>query len=306
MFTTCLSTKFKDIHKRFTPFTMEYYDHNIGREESHRRDPGYRDERDQYGSYRTTYREGPRDVRPYREFRNDHYRGRGNPYHRYNRRGGYHRGDNDYRDEIDTRTSRGRIPRHYGDSKHFNGERNPYSASKEAEHSRYLDNNSPDDLTGSSRKAPKENKNSRYHSSHYEDSDGSISDEMDLDKELNPISHYLDIDDREEMLIQVFKVIRGPKLRAMLTSVLKDIDLTELKLLCLEQLEGMSKTRIRAILAGEEMEDSSATEDDEDIKLETGNESANNGNKEDIAGNFLVYFVSDRTCNDIIAFHSIL
>ena len=36
------------------------------------------------------------------------------------------------------------------------------------------------------------------------------------------------------MLIQVFKVIKGPKLRAMLTSVLKDIDLTDLDILEME------------------------------------------------------------------------
>ena len=61
----------------------------------------------------------------------------------------------------------------------------------------------------------------------------------------------------------VFKVIHGPKLQAMLTSVLKDIDLDELKELCLEQLEGMSKKRIRSILSGQPMDESSATEDDE-------------------------------------------
>ena len=249
---------------------MEYYDHNAGREDTHRRDPGYRDERDQYGSYRTTYREeGPRDVRPYRDYRNDHYRGRGNTNHRYNRRGGrggYHRGDIDYRDDIDSRTDRARMQRHHSHDRSFNGDRSPYSASKEREHNRYLDKNSPEDSIRSPRRVPKAGKNGGHHASHYEDSDGSVSDEMDLDKEMLPISHYLENDDREEMLIQVFKVIKGPKLRAMLTSVLKDIDLTELKLLCLEQLEGMSKTRIRAILAGEEMEDSSATEDEEDGK----------------------------------------
>ena len=267
---------------------MEYYDHNAGREEPHRRDPGYRDERDQYGSYRSTYREeGQRDVRPYRDYRNDQYRGRGNPNYRYGRRGGrggYHRGDRDYRDDYDPRNERVRTQRHYGNDRSYNGDRSPYSASKELDHNRYYDKNSPDESVQNSRRVPKEGKNTRYHSSHYEDSDGSISDEMDLDKELNPISHYLDIDDREEMLIQVFKVIRGPKLRAMLTSVLKDIDLTELKLLCLEQLEGMSKTRIRAILAGEEMEDSSATEDEEDVKPESDHNSTNKDSTEAMTG----------------------
>merc|ERR1712226_583414 len=158
--------------------------------------------------------------------------------------------------------------RHHSHDRSFNGDRSPYSASKELEHNRYLDKNSPEDSIRSSRRTPKAGKNGGHHASHYEDSDGSVSDEMDLDKEMLPISHYLEKDDREEMLIQVFKVIRGPKLRAMLTSVLKDIDLTELKLLCLEQLEGMSKKRIRAILAGQEMEDSSATEDEDESEKE--------------------------------------
>ena len=71
---------------------------------------------------------------------------------------------------------------------------------------------------------------------------------MDLDKELHPLGHYMN--DREEMLNQVFKVIKGPKLRAMLTSGLRDLDVKELKALCLTQLEGMSKKRIKYILAG--------------------------------------------------------
>ena len=86
--------------------------------------------------------------------------------------------------------------------------------------------------------------------------------DLDLEKELHPIGHYLD--DRSAMLDEVFKVINGPKLRAMLTSVLRDVDMTELKRLCLTELEGMSKKRIRHILAGKEMLESSNTEDDED------------------------------------------
>ena len=72
--------------------------------------------------------------------------------------------------------------------------------------------------------------------------------DMDLDKELHPMGYY--INDREEMINQVFKVIKGPKLRAMLTSGLRDLDIKELKARCLTQLEGMSKKRIKYILAG--------------------------------------------------------
>jgi len=80
-----------------------------------------------------------------------------------------------------------------------------------------------------------------------EDDENSGSD-MDLDKELHPMGYY--INDREEMINQVFKVIKGPKLRAMLTSGLRDLDIKELKARCLTQLEGMSKKRIKWLLAG--------------------------------------------------------
>ena len=52
------------------------------------------------------------------------------------------------------------------------------------------------------------------------------------------------------MIEQIFSVIKGAKLKAMLTSTLRDIPLEELKTLCLEQLEGMSKKRIRYLIAG--------------------------------------------------------
>ena len=58
------------------------------------------------------------------------------------------------------------------------------------------------------------------------------------------------INDRAEMIEQIFSVIKGAKLKAMLTSTLRDIPLEELKTLCLEQLEGMSKKRIRYLIAG--------------------------------------------------------
>jgi hypothetical protein len=71
---------------------------------------------------------------------------------------------------------------------------------------------------------------------------------MDLEKELHSIGHY--INDPVEMIEQIFTVIKGPKLKAMLTSTLRDIPVDQLKALCMEQLDGMSKKRIRYILAG--------------------------------------------------------
>jgi hypothetical protein len=71
---------------------------------------------------------------------------------------------------------------------------------------------------------------------------------MDLGKEAQPIGHYLG--DRAKLLDQVFSVLRGTKLRAMLPTALKDLHQEELKRLCLEELEGMSKKRIVHVLAG--------------------------------------------------------
>jgi hypothetical protein len=47
--------------------------------------------------------------------------------------------------------------------------------------------------------------------------------------------------------------MKGAKLRAMLTSSLKNLDEEELFKPCLEQLKGMSKKRIHYVLAGKEM-----------------------------------------------------
>jgi len=114
------------------------------------------------------------------------------------------------------------------------------------------------------RKKLKEKKRSRHRvksdSSSDSSSDGS---DMDLQKEMYPISHY--VNDREEMINQVFSVIKGAKLKSMLPPFLVELEIDELKGLCLEQLIGMSKKRISCVLAGQEMVESSDTDDDSDI-----------------------------------------
>ena len=67
-----------------------------------------------------------------------------------------------------------------------------------------------------------------FHRSESEDSD------LDLSKEMYPISHY--VNDREEMINQVFNVIKGKKLRSMLPPFLAEMDVDEVKALCLEQV----------------------------------------------------------------------
>merc|ERR1712226_1084547 len=111
----------------------------------------------------------------------------------------------------------------------------------------------------------KEKKKSKRRSrSSSESSSGNESD-MDLSKELHSIGHY--INDKEEMIRQVFSVIKGKKLRAMLPPFLEDLDIEDVKALCLEQLMGMSKQRIRHVLEGKEMEDSSDTDEESEDEV---------------------------------------
>ncbi|BFZ16889.1 hypothetical protein BsWGS_19928 [Bradybaena similaris] len=86
--------------------------------------------------------------------------------------------------------------------------------------------------------------------------------DLDLKKELKPISAF--VKNRPVMIDEMFRAVRGASLQRALPDLLKSIPLEELKLLCLEQLEVMSKKRIRRILAGEESANisSSGTEDD--------------------------------------------
>merc|ERR1712226_1144989 len=75
------------------------------------------------------------------------------------------------------------------------------------------------------------------------------------------------INDKEEMIRQVFSVIKGKKLRAMGPPFLADLDIEDVKALCLEQLMGMSKQRIRHVLEGKEMEDSSDTDEESEDEV---------------------------------------
>ena len=61
-----------------------------------------------------------------------------------------------------------------------------------------------------------------------------------------------------------FRSVEKSKLRNMLPENIKKIDMEELKSLCVQQLEGMSKKRIRSILDGQPMEGSSGSESSED------------------------------------------
>ncbi|XP_002734497.1 caspase activity and apoptosis inhibitor 1-like [Saccoglossus kowalevskii] len=115
-------------------------------------------------------------------------------------------------------------------------------------------------------------------------SDNEYDSDLNPEKELKPIGGY--IKNREEMLKHVFKCVGGEKLQSMLLissrldytlvdwtifwytelqsgrlNYILNCPLAELKTLCLDQLEVMSKKRIRCVLDGQEMTSSSGTDD---------------------------------------------
>ncbi|XP_064624747.1 glutamic acid-rich protein-like [Lineus longissimus] len=110
------------------------------------------------------------------------------------------------------------------------------------------------------------------------DSDSDYSD-LDLSKDVKPIGAY--IRDREDMIEQMFKAVKGPTLKGMIPDILKKVEISDLKKLCLEHLEVMSKKRIRKILNGQDPEtiSSSGTEDessDENMQIQDNNVGSQN------------------------------
>ncbi|CAH1242980.1 CAAP1 [Branchiostoma lanceolatum] len=116
------------------------------------------------------------------------------------------------------------------------------------------------------RKSKVKKKSKKSSTPHTEDRQRQENDEdaewMDLSLDLQPIGAY--IKNRDQMLDEMLKTIKGEKLRSMLPEVMKKCTLEELRTLCLDQLEVMSKKRIQHILAGEEMTSSSDTDDTTD------------------------------------------
>ncbi|KAJ9588383.1 hypothetical protein L9F63_018253 [Diploptera punctata] len=89
---------------------------------------------------------------------------------------------------------------------------------------------------------------------------GSGDEIMDLEEELHPIGFY--INDRDEMINQMFSVIKPDKLRGMLPPILKECSIEQLKAYCLDELLGMSWKRINSVLEGKELDTSSESEDE--------------------------------------------
>lgn len=88
-------------------------------------------------------------------------------------------------------------------------------------------------------------------------------DEMDLNKELYSIGHY--INNKEELVNQLFSVIKSNDLKALLPACLKNYSVSELKHLCLHHLQLMSQKRILNILQGTSIFSSSETEEEKSV-----------------------------------------
>jgi len=86
---------------------------------------------------------------------------------------------------------------------------------------------------------------------------------LDLNIPLHPLSHF--VKNREVLMEEIFKIVRGPKLEQMLPDKLKkELDLVKLKQKCLAHLEVMSSKRLLHIINGEQMDSSSGTDSSDD------------------------------------------
>ncbi|XP_050421424.1 uncharacterized protein LOC126833890 isoform X2 [Adelges cooleyi] len=88
---------------------------------------------------------------------------------------------------------------------------------------------------------------------------GSDEETFDTSVDIYPLSHY--VDDPEELIRQVFTIVRGKRLARLVPPELKDMTLEELKADCLIQLLSMSKKRVLATLNGRDLELSSDSDD---------------------------------------------
>lgn len=104
-----------------------------------------------------------------------------------------------------------------------------------------------------------------------DDSDASM---MDLSEKLKPIGEYMK--NREQMLREMLRCIRGAKLQSMLPEILKNKPFELIREKCMEELEVMSKKRIMYLLQGKDMTSSSGT--DESSSEEDESHAANKSN----------------------------
>lgn len=86
------------------------------------------------------------------------------------------------------------------------------------------------------------------------DHDSSGEESIDLSEKIFPIAHF--INDREEMIKQVFSVMEKEKLNCMLPPILKGMAIGVLKEKCLKELSKMSNDEVQRVLCGETIEGS--------------------------------------------------
>lgn len=124
------------------------------------------------------------------------------------------------------------------------------------------------------RKTKKQKKETKKKSTKRSSSENDVDSDLDLERDLKPIGDY--IKDRRTMLDQMFRCLKGGSLQRNLPDVLKDLSLEDLKQRCQNQLDIMSKKRIKRILAGDDPANisSSGTDDEssEDEEVQKGDD----------------------------------
>ncbi|PVD23219.1 hypothetical protein C0Q70_16482 [Pomacea canaliculata] len=110
---------------------------------------------------------------------------------------------------------------------------------------------------------------------------GSASDEFDSDadlkKELKPLHAFLG--DRTAFLDEMLRSVRGSSLQRALPAKLRDMPPEELRRRCLEQLQVMSRKRIKRIMAGDDPAVISSSSTEDEIIVWRGRERSHSGQK---------------------------
>ena len=93
-------------------------------------------------------------------------------------------------------------------------------------------------------------------------SEGEYGSDLDLEKPLYSIGEYAG--NRSNLVAEMFSSLKTDTIERMIPPILRCYSLEELQDKCLYELDGMSRRRIRAVLNGQDMQESSGTEDSEE------------------------------------------
>uniref|UniRef100_A0A914BXU6 Uncharacterized protein n=1 Tax=Acrobeloides nanus TaxID=290746 RepID=A0A914BXU6_9BILA len=122
----------------------------------------------------------------------------------------------------------------------------------------------------SSSEDEKRHRRKRHSSSKFKDkhakkkkrADSSSSSEDTNPELFKPISSF--INNREKMMDHVFYSLKKDEIKEILPNEFKKKSMEELRKICVGELEGMSKARILAVLAGKDLEESSGEEEEDE------------------------------------------